>query len=37
MAIVTFYSGDPANTPTHTMPAHMGSNAIITCKGKLLL
>lgn len=37
MAIVTFYRGDPANTPKTTMPAHLGSNAIITCGGKLLL
>lgn len=37
MAIVTFYRGDPANTPKTTMPAHLGSNAIITCQGKLLL
>ena len=37
MAIVTFYRGDPANAPKPTMPAHLGANAIITCKGKLLL
>ena len=37
MAIVTFYRGDPANTPKPTMPAHLGANAIITCNGKLLL
>lgn len=37
MAIVTFYRGDPANTPKTTMPAHLGSNAVITCGGKLLL
>lgn len=37
MAIVTFYCGDPANTPKPTMPAHLGANAIITCNGKLLL
>ncbi len=36
MAIVTFYRGDP-NAPKTTMPAHLGANAIITCKGKLLL
>ena len=36
MAIVTFYR-DPANAPKPTMPAHLGANAIITCKGKLLL
>lgn len=37
MAIVTFYRGDPKNAPRTTMPAHLGSNAIITCNGKLLL
>ena len=37
MAIVTFYRGDPANAPKTTMPAHLGANAIITWKGKLLL
>jgi len=36
MAIVKFYRGDP-NAPKTTMPAHLGANAIITCKGKLLL
>ncbi len=36
MPIVTFYRGDP-NAPKTTMPAHLGANAIITCKGKLLL
>lgn len=36
MAIVKFYRGDP-NAPRTTMPAHLGANAIITCKGKLLL
>ena len=36
MSIVTFYRNDP-NAPTTTMPAHLGANAIITCKGKLLL
>lgn len=36
MAIVRFYRGDP-NAPKPTMGAHLGSNAIITCKGKLLL
>ena len=36
MAIVKFYRGDP-NAPKPTMPAHLGANAIITCKGKLLL
>lgn len=37
MAIVTFYRGDPANAPKTTMPAHLGANAIITCKGRLLM
>ncbi len=37
MPIVTFYRGDPANAPKTTQPAHLGANAIITCKGKLLL
>lgn len=37
MSIVTFYRGDPANTPKPNMPAHLGANAIITCNGKLLL
>lgn len=36
MGIVTFYRGHP-NPPKTTMPARLGSNAIITCKGKLLL
>ena len=36
MSIVKFYRGDP-NAPKPTMGAHLGSNAIITCKGKLLL
>ena len=36
MAIVTFYQGHP-NPPKTTMPARLGANAIITCKGKLLL
>ena len=36
MSIVKFYRNDP-NTPKTTMPAHLGANAIITCKGKLLL
>ena len=36
MAIVKFYRGDP-NAPKPTMPARLGSNAIITCNGKLLL
>ncbi len=37
MAIVTFYRGDPKNAPKTTMPARLGSNAILTCQGKLLL
>lgn len=36
MAVVKFYRGDP-NPPKTTMGAHLGANAIITCKGKLLL
>ena len=36
MSYVTFYRNDP-NAPKTTMPAHLGANAIITCKGKLLL
>ncbi len=36
MPIVTFYRGHP-NPPKTTMGAHLGSNAIITCKGRLLL
>ena len=36
MAIVTFYRGHP-NPPKTTMPTRLGANAIITCKGKLLL
>lgn len=36
MSIVTFYRGDP-NAPKTTMGAHLGANAIITCKGRLLL
>lgn len=36
MAIVKFYRGDP-NAPKPTMGARLGANAIITCKGKLLL
>lgn len=35
--IVTFYNCDPKDAPRTTMPAHLGANAIITCKGKLLL
>ena len=37
MAIVKFYNCDPTDAPKTTMPAHLGANAIITCKGKLLL
>lgn len=37
MAIVTFYNCDPKDAPKTTMPARLGANAIITCKGKLLL
>ena len=36
MSVVKFYRGDP-NAPKPTMGAHLGSNAIITYKGKLLL
>ena len=36
MAIVTFYRGHP-NPPKTTQRAHLGANAIIVCKGKLLL
>ena len=36
MATVKFYRGDP-NAPKPTMGARLGSNAIITCKGKILL
>ena len=37
MAIVTFYNCDPKDAPKTTMPAHLGANAIFTCKGRLLL
>jgi len=37
MAIVTFYNCDPKDAPKTTMPAHLGANGIITCKGRLLL
>ena len=37
MSYVTFYRGDPKNAPKTTMGAHLGSNAIITWDGKLLL
>ncbi len=36
MSIVKFYRGHP-NPPKTTMGAHLGANAIIICKGKLLL
>ena len=36
MSVVKFYRGDP-NAPKPTMGAHLGANAVITCKGKLLL
>ena len=36
MSVVTFYRDDP-KAPKPNMPAHLGSNAIITCGGKLLL
>ena len=36
MSVVKFYRGDP-NAPRPTMGAHLGSNAIITCNGKILL
>lgn len=36
MAIVKFYRGD-AGAPKTTRPAHLGVNAIITCKGRILL
>lgn len=37
MSIVTFYNCDPKDAPKTTQPCHLGANAIITCKGKLLL
>lgn len=37
MSYVTFYRGDPAHAPKTTMPAHLGSNAIIIWDDKLLL
>ena len=33
MAIVTFYNCDPKDAPKTTMPAHLGANGILTCKG----
>ena len=37
MAIVTFYNCDPKDAPKTTMPTHLGANAVITCRGRLLL
>ena len=37
MSIVKFYRGDPKNAPKTTQRTHLGANAIITCRGKLLL
>lgn len=37
MAIVTFYNCDPKDAPKTTMPAHLGTNAILTWNGRLLL
>ena len=37
MAIVKFYNCDPKDAPKTTQGAHLGANAILTCKGKLLL
>ncbi len=37
MDIVTFYNCDPKDAPRTTMPAHLGANAILTCRGRLLL
>ena len=37
MAIVTFYNCDPKDAPKTTLPAHLGANAVITCRGRLLL
>ena len=36
MSIVTFYRNDP-NAPKTTQRTRLGANAIITCRGKLLL
>ena len=36
MAYAKFYLNDP-DAPKPNMPAHLGSNCIITCNGKLLL
>ena len=37
MSYVTFYRGDPEHAPKTTMPAHLGSNVIITWENKILL
>lgn len=37
MAIVTFYNCDRKDAPRTTQGAHLGANAILTCKGRLLL
>lgn len=37
MSIVTFYNCDPKDAPRPTQKTHLGANAIITCRGKLLL
>lgn len=37
MSIVKFYRGDPKNAPKTTQGAHLGTNVILTCNGKLLL
>ena len=37
MSYVTFYRGDPQNAPKTTMPAHLGSNVIITWQDRILL
>ena len=37
MAIVKFYNCDPKDAPRTTQGAHLGANAILTCKGRLLL
>lgn len=34
--VVTFYRNDPL-APKTTMPTHLGANAIVTCKGRILL
>lgn len=37
MSIVTFYCGDPKDAPKTTQGAHLGANAILTFRGRLLL